>query len=245
MTVRCAVGRHGDATHVVVSGELDVGSYPHLRDTLLKLAADAPAAVLVDIGGLLITPPYLASVFPTVSMRVAEWPGVPIVLIADPGRRPGLAGHIGRFVRVCDTVEAATALLGEPPARRLARIRLSWETASSATARAFVRATLGHWGVADRRDAAELIATELVQNVLQHTASAIDVRVELRRGVLSVAVSDDDPAPAVRRESTDRDDPPLGLPLIASLATAWGCTPTATGKVVWGTLRVPSFPDRR
>lgn len=240
MSIRCDVREHGPATLVAPSGVLDGPAYAELRDTLLGLAADAPAAVLVDVGALEITPPDLASLFGSVSMRVAEWPGVPIVLIADAARHAGLLRHLGTTVPVCASLAAAARVVGTPPSRRRARLVVPWELRSCAAARAFVRATAGTWGVSGAIGRAELIVTELVQNVLQHTTSVADVRVELRHGVLTVAVSDDDPRPALRHEPAGGPVQAMGLTLVAGLSSAWGCTPIGRGKVVWGAVRTNS-----
>jgi hypothetical protein len=84
---------------------------------------------------------------------------------------------------------------------------------------------------------AETLATELVENTLQHTESVPRLRLELRRGLLTVAVSDDDPAEAYLREGTD-GRPSLGMLLVTQIARTWGCTPSrAGGKTVWASLR--------
>lgn len=80
-----------------------------------------------------------------------------------------------------------------------------------------------------------MVATELVENSLKHTDSAPTLRLELRCGLLSVAVTDGSPAPAVLRES--REQPGGGLRLVAQTTRVWGCTLTlAGGKVVWSVL---------
>lgn len=126
----------------------------------------------------------------------------------------------------------------EHPPRR-AWIHLPWRTSSCPAARAFARAAVDRWHVPDVGDSVALIVTELVENVLRHTDSEMDVRVELQSGVVTVTVADDDPVPAVRREARGGGSG-AGLSMVAQLAAAWGCTATASGKLVWATLRTTS-----
>jgi hypothetical protein len=72
-----------------------------------------------------------------------------------------------------------------------------------------------------------------------HTHSAPLLRLELHRSVLTVAVSDGDPAPAVLGDCFQA----RGLNLVAYFARAWGCMPTSEGgKVVWAVLRQARTP---
>ncbi|WP_067649536.1 ATP-binding protein [Nocardia harenae] len=80
---------------------------------------------------------------------------------------------------------------------------------------------------------------ELVENAVRHGAGDVGVRLELRAGGLTVAVSDADPHPAVLREPAAGEVRAYGLHVVAHLARAWGCAPCwPSGKVVWATLPV-------
>lgn len=90
-----------------------------------------------------------------------------------------------------------------------------------------------------------MIVTELVENTIRHTTSDARVRLELRRGLFTVAVADDDPRPAVLHERTSTLEHGLGLHLVAGSAKAWGSSPVwGGGKIVWAVLPSRTWPTR-
>ncbi|MDI5979308.1 ATP-binding protein [Amycolatopsis magusensis] len=223
-----------DATVVTLTGALDVRSYPEVRDTLLKCAAEQPHVLVVVIDDLVPVAGSLLSIFAQVWMRVSDWPGIPFVLVSA-----GLPeGAIARFVPVYPTVAAALRGAELPPKRRRARLALPRAEGTARQSRDFTRDVCQDWHlpsevVSDARS----VANELVENVLAHTESEAVLRLELRPKVLSVAVADDSPVPARLREGQSGYYGGLGLLLVAQLTKVWGCTPSmAGGKVVWGVL---------
>ncbi|WP_290059581.1 ATP-binding protein [Amycolatopsis solani] len=236
--VHLAVGSHGTATVVTVTGEFDRVSYPQLRDGLLKIATDAPDGLVADISALEIGDPSLLSVFALIAMRIGDWPGIPFtVVVAEPERRTLLGRHaVDRYVPVRADLAAAAAALDHPVRRRSERTFARAE-GSSAQAREFVTGRLAQWGVPGLSEDARFIATELVENVLKHTTSEPRLRLDLRAGVCTVAVADQDPRPAVLLERLSPFEPGMGLKLVAQLARTWGCSRSwAGGKVVWAVL---------
>lgn len=231
---------HRGATLAHATGVLDVATYAQLRDTLLKAATEAPRAVIVDVGRLDMPSQASLSVFSVVSLRVAEWPGVPVMLLApDPARYERLAGSpVARYVPVFHDLDSAMAAIGAPSRRRQDRIRLAGGASSSAVARAFARSTCQRWGLHAVCEDAMAVATELTENVVRHAGGEAMLRMDLRRGLLSLAVSDGSPRQAVLREAARFGRPSAGLSIVARLSRAWGCTPTTDGKVVWAVLRV-------
>ncbi len=221
-------------------GVLDVSTYALLRDTLLKAAVEQPSAVLVDLADLSVPAAYSLTVFSTVWMRVSHWPGVPIGLVVEePTRRRTLAGSaMARFVPVYASVEEGTRATGLPPHRRRATMSLVHDATSARSAREFVRRTCVDWGIEPVADIATVAVTELVENAIVHADGPDELRLELRPRMLTIAVSDGDPRPAVLRERIDQDAAGLGLDMVASMSTMWGCTPSYRGKVVWTTLQV-------
>lgn len=235
--VRLAVDRHEDATVVRATGELNLGSYPTLRDGLLKIATDAPDGLVADISALTIADPSLVSVFSLVAMRIGDWPGIPFTLVAGAGHQEVLSRHaVDRYVPVCSGVAAAVAALGHPVRRRCESV-FPRADGTSAQIREFVTARLREWEVPELAEDARLIATELVENVLRHTTSEPKLRLDLRRGVCTVAVADEDTRPAVLLERLSPFEPGMGLKLVAQTARTWGCSRSwAGGKVVWAVL---------
>lgn len=230
---------HGNSSIVRPIGALNVDTYPMLRDSLLKYAAETPDAVIIALDFLRIEGERLLTVFSLVWMRVADWPGVPIILVAEdePRRRQLRRSVVARYMPIHADVAAALAALDEPPVRRRMHSTLYETTTAPSRARALTRQACDQWGIDELTSDTELVATELVENALKHTNSHPSLRLDLRRGILSVAVTDDSPTPAAQRELTEHRDGGYGLRAVAQLSRVWGCTPTlAGGKVVWATL---------
>ncbi|MEV6877364.1 ATP-binding protein [Amycolatopsis sp. NPDC051128] len=236
--VHLAVARHGQATVVTATGALNRSSYPSLRDGLLKIATDAREGLVADISGLTIADSSLVSVFSLVAMRIGDWPGIPFAIVATrPAHRVLLGRHVvDRYVAVCPDLAAATEALDHPVRRRTERTFARVE-ATSALARDFVTDKLAGWGVPELAGDARFIATELVENVLKHTASEPRLRLDLRQGICTVAVADQDTRPAMLLERLAPFEPGLGLKLVAQIARVWGCSRSwSGGKVVWAVL---------
>ncbi|SEF21013.1 hypothetical protein SAMN05421837_101670 [Amycolatopsis pretoriensis] len=233
------VPQPGDkVTTALVTGVLDIESYPDLRDGLLKIAAEAPDGLIADIDALAIREPTLATVFSLVAMRIGDWPAIPFTVVT--GRTEHRAMFRGmavdRFVPLHETREIAETRLSAPPRRRAAQL-LARSANASGLARDFVRRVCAEWAVPDLADDALLVVTELVENVIRHTASTPRVRLELRQSLLSVAVTDDDPRRAVLLERLSPLEPGLGLRMVAQVARVWGCSRSwSGGKVVWAVL---------
>lgn len=222
-------------------GSLDTTTYRTLRDHLTKAGSDEPRAVVVDLRDLEIESGSALSIFTTVHSRLDQWPGVPLMLAdGNPHSRSLLAAsHTDRYVPVHDDVRAAVAAIGTPSPRRVRRTELGNTLAGTRVARQLVRDACAEWGVTDLATDAALVATELVTNTIMHTPSTPTLRVELRRGLLTVAVSDDVAGDVAIRDPGGDPGGVHGLLLVAQLATAWGCMLTATGKVVWASFRAP------
>lgn len=236
--VRLVPQYRGEATTALVTGVLDLESYPDLRDGLLKLATEAPDGLIADIDGLAIDDAALVTVFSLIAMRIGDWPGIPFSVVSGrPEHRTMFADRIvDKFVPVHDDRETAEHLLSQPPRRRAAQL-LARSVNSSALARDFVRRVCAEWELPGFADDALLVATELVENAIRHTESPPRLRLELRRGILSVAVSDDSPRSAVMIERLDALEPGLGLRMIAQVARVWGCSRSwSGGKTVWAVL---------
>ncbi|MEV7041478.1 ATP-binding protein [Amycolatopsis sp. NPDC051061] len=233
------------ATTALVTGALNLNSYPDLRDGLLKIATESPDGLIADIDGLDVDDAALVTVFSLIAMRIGDWPGIPFsVVTARPEHRTMFADRtVDKFVPVYEDRETAEHLLSRPPRRRAAQL-LARSVNSSALARDFVRRVCAEWGVAGLTEDALLIATELVENAVRHTESPPRLRLELRRGILSVAVSDDSPRPAVLLERLSSLEPGLGLRMIAQVAKVWGCSRSwSGGKTVWAVLTRRAAPS--
>jgi anti-sigma regulatory factor (Ser/Thr protein kinase) len=231
-----------DAVLIAPSGVLELSTYGQLRDALLKSALEIPKAVIVDVGSLFVPTDATLAVFSSVWMQVSEWPGVPIVLVAsrELDRRRLERSAITRFIPLYPSLIEALRAIGEPPPRRRSLLELPYDPASAGLARRFVEMTCVRWGCTDLLVDAALVANELVENAVRHAHSEARIRLELREGLLTVAVYDDDPMPVQLVEPDLAEAVHLGLLLVAQLSSTWNCAPTLTGgKVVWAVLRRP------
>ncbi|HKS47909.1 MAG TPA: ATP-binding protein [Amycolatopsis sp.] len=98
-------------------------------------------------------------------------------------------------------------------------------------ARRIVSATCTDWRITTLEPDAEIVASELVENTLQHTDSPPRLRLVLHDGALTVAVSDSGAGPPAGEHWRG-----LGMRLVAGVAEAWGCTTARAGKTVWAVL---------
>jgi hypothetical protein len=237
--VECTTSWRERCVIASLHGELTSRTYGMVRDTLVKLAMEEPRAVIAQIDDLLISSEPTLTVFSSAWMRVGDWPGVPIIVVAtsEPQRSMLAASPIRHFVPVFADLDAAVASSDQPPLRRRAHVELAPVSSSSRYARRFVYETCERWQVPEVIEDAMDIATELVENAVMHAGTALRLRIELRSGLLTVAVSDDDPREAVLREQGEGDRKRHGLRILAAVTRVWGCTPESSGgKVVWAVL---------
>jgi anti-anti-sigma factor len=235
----------GKATIVKPVGELSVATAPRLRDALLKCVADQPSAVIVDLEFLDAQNDCALSVFGVVARRTSDWSGIPLILVTGRPIQRRLSPRmktLARFVLIAPTIEVALASIERPPIRRVTTRPLASVPAAVNSARRHVTLTCDRWGCAAVTDDAVAVAVELVGNALRHAGADLTLRLELRRGLLTVAVTDDNPdTPVERREQARLEDPPdhgSGAGIVAKLAKGWGSSTTTTGgKTVWAVLR--------
>lgn len=98
------------------------------------------------------------------------------------------------------------------------------DRSAAARARRLVARLLGGQQVSEEaRESAQLVASELVTNALQHGEGAIELRLRLMEGFLRVEVVDQGraQAPAVRQD-TPGETGGWGLRIIDQLAAQWG-----------------------
>lgn len=232
-----AVRRVDGISIVRPQGRLDLSSYATLRDGLLKLAADEPAAIVVRLDSdFSVSTRTMFAVFTTVWMKVSEWPGVPIVLVPESARHAHelkLSG-VTRFVPAYATLRSAVASVDHPPRRRRDTIDLPGSPAAPLAARTFVRRTCERWQVPWIVDDAILVASELTENAVRHARSVSVLRLELRPSVLVIAVRDTDPRPPMRARHGH------GVDIVEQVSRTWGWSPSFDGgKVVWAVLTLP------
>lgn len=78
----------------------------------------------------------------------------------------------------------------------------------------------------------ELVASELVGNVVRHARGPVTLRL-LRGRTLICEVADASPAMPRIRRAADTDENGRGLQLIAAVTSRWGARYTGSGKCIW------------
>jgi anti-sigma regulatory factor (Ser/Thr protein kinase) len=87
------------------------------------------------------------------------------------------------------------------------------------------------------------IVTELVNNVVVHARTPMELVLRLRERHLNISVRDGSAArPEARGPSSPTAPGGRGLMMVAAVAQRWGYTPVAGGKVVWAVLRTDAAP---
>ncbi|MFD6359096.1 SpoIIE family protein phosphatase [Streptomyces roseolus] len=116
-----------------------------------------------------------------------------------------------------------------------------------AEAREQVRQLLHDWTDEDQLDAAVLMVSEMVTNVLVHTDGDALLTAEVACGekarLLRVEVSDASDELPHKRHPGEMASSGRGLVLMEMLADAWGVAPRGEGKTIWFELTEPTEPE--
>ncbi|NEA68472.1 SpoIIE family protein phosphatase [Streptomyces sp. SID12488] len=157
------------------------------------------------------------------------------------------AGTEGDLEGLCDTLTAGLLPAEQPnaddAALLIARLHAltgdrvaSWplpeDPRAAGQARRHVREQLSAWGLDDLTPTTELLASELVGNVVRHAKGPVQLRL-LHGAELICEVFDGSlTMPRIRR-ATETDEGGRGLQLITALSQRWGTRYTPTGKCIW------------
>lgn len=156
-------------------------------------------------------------------------------------------GGTGDLDRLCDTLSRtllpAHQQSSDDAALLIARTRwltpdnvASWSLPdapqAAGQAREHISEQLATWHLDELVTTTELLASELVSNVIRHAKGPMKLRL-LRSRTLICEVSDGSlTTPHIRRAS-DTDEGGRGLQLVAALSQRWGTRFTADGKCIW------------
>ncbi len=110
-------------------------------------------------------------------------------------------------------------------------------------ARRHVREQLCAWGLEDLTATTELLASELVGNVVRHAKGPARLRLLQDVNLICEVFDGSLTMPRIRR-ATDTDEGGRGLQLITALSQRWGTRYTKKGKCIW-TEQVLIGPDSR
>jgi anti-sigma regulatory factor (Ser/Thr protein kinase) len=111
------------------------------------------------------------------------------------------------------------------------------------TARRVVGELLAAWGAPHDRQDAELLATELVANVVDHAGgeSVLTLEVSLSGSWLRIAVADGSAVRPVVRALDHQAPRGRGMLIIEAIADRWGAEDHHGGKRVWLELLAPGL----
>jgi anti-sigma regulatory factor (Ser/Thr protein kinase) len=148
-----------------------------------------------------------------------------------------------QLIAFADTEDAIRAVVRDEASAPMLRQHLPSRPGAGLIARQLVRRICEGTPAEDLADDAELVVTELVANATMHGSPPLSLTVTRGTWYLHIAVRDANPAePRLGGGHVDDGrDGGRGLLVVDALCVAWGCTPTAQGKVVWATLGARSF----
>ncbi|WIM93128.1 hypothetical protein ACTOB_005095 [Actinoplanes oblitus] len=218
-------------------GVLNQSTAPGVHNTLSKLAAECPAAIVVDMSALDQVDKACFSVFATATFKAEQDWGVPLLLYAA---RPEVSRVIGTYRNFVALYEDRSLALAAVRAHvpRWVRERLAPYPDSVRTARGLIGDACLRWDLPHVRDAARLIVSELASNAVQHTGADFDVTAAYTGRYLRIAVQDRSSARPRRMTgpAAEHLEPGWGLRVVEAASTHWGYLSVPTGKIVWSLL---------
>ncbi|MEU1186902.1 SpoIIE family protein phosphatase [Streptomyces sp. NPDC005859] len=105
-------------------------------------------------------------------------------------------------------------------------------------ARSHIRRRLAEWQLDELAMTTELLASELVGNVVRHARGPLQLRL-IRSRSLICEVSDGSPTTPRIRRARETDEGGRGLQLVAMLSQRWGVRYTSDGKCIWTEQPLP------
>jgi PAS domain S-box-containing protein len=110
---------------------------------------------------------------------------------------------------------------------------------AASAARQHVRETLGEWDLDDLALTTEMLASEMVANVVRHARGPARLRLLRSRSLVCEVFDCSQTTPRMRRASWT-DEGGRGLQLISALSDRWGTRYMATGKCIWTEQSLPA-----
>ncbi|WP_267717200.1 SpoIIE family protein phosphatase [Streptomyces sp. CoH17] len=128
-------------------------------------------------------------------------------------------------------------------ADRMASWPLPDDPRAAGEARRHIREQLAAWGLDSLLATTELLASELIGNVVRHAKGPLRLRLLQTTSLICEVFDGSQTMPRIRR-AAETEESGRGLQLIAALAQRWGTRYTATGKCIWTEQELPG-PDGR
>ena len=231
--IRCQVNCTLPIGLIEVVGPLRLDTTPRLREVVLKVLAERPDAIVLDLAGLHDVAKLSVPVFSALGATAAAADGDLILAAVGPEPRAALRRAAPLFLQLFDTrAQAMDAAIRAPVRRRVAR-QLPADPHAGRTARRVLDEVCTRWGLGGLRDAAQMIVTELATNAVEHVGPPVELCITVRRRVLRIEVSDSSTVLPARLDPSSGALRGHGLRLVDSLASGWGATASKWGKTVW------------
>lgn len=122
-------------------------------------------------------------------------------------------------------------------------LELEHDVQAPARARQWLTDACRTWRCEDLAPVAVLLVSELTTNSVLHAGTSCRVDADYDDPLLRVSVSDDLPGDVGLSGRSIDAERGRGLMLVDALATAWGVSPTPTGKSVWFALSTPTAAE--
>ena len=231
--------RRGGALVVAFDGVLSSETSHLVRGELSAALDDDAATVVLDVSAVDGVDVVGTAVLVDAARRASSGPGTRLVVAGPTGRLAEALrrARVGELVPFAPDVASALAHAAADPEWLREVADLPRDVSAASRARQVVRDACVRWRVRELSEDATLLASELVTNAVRHAGSAPQLRVELDREQLVVAVSDGDPTPPRAARPDPEASGGRGLRLVDHVASAWGVHPHAGGKTVWCSLR--------
>ncbi|WP_371502087.1 SpoIIE family protein phosphatase [Kitasatospora sp. NBC_00374] len=204
---------------------------------------------------VLYTDGFVESAQRDIDTGIAELAGALGAALGGRAEQPDSAADRGaeRLDRLCEAL--VTTLLPAPErteddaavlvarTHRLAAADVaSWDLpegpVAAGQAREHIRRRLAEWQLDELVMTTELLASELVGNVVRHARGPVRLRL-LRSRTLICEVSDGSLTTPHIRRARDTDEGGRGLQLVAALSQRWGTRYTPDGKCIWTEQPLP------
>ncbi len=124
------------------------------------------------------------------------------------------------------------------PAEAIATWPLPDDPLAASAARQHIRGQLAAWHLEELAASTEMLASELVANVIRHAHGPIQLRLLRSRTLVCEVFDGSLTTPRIRRTSWT-DEGGRGLQLIAALCNRWGTRYLTSGKSIWTEQSLP------